>query len=328
MPESKSGALPLGDSPRESVASAISGRCEPPQRVSVERPRHKSREAAGARRPGQYLRGCILGGERREYARTRPRHARFHRRRRRCCLASERFETSRDFRKSRGRNRLQIVAAKPLRKEKYFRGGAISCQFGGGENRRCRHCGIGCEYHEPSRRQAHRGEQFADPASKRRLSENKERHVRPELERKAHQHASRITQLPEPIEPEQNCGGIRAAAAEACSHRKLLPYRQADASIDATGLLHEARGPDREIILGCHTCQTLLANDRTVASLGKRDRVGARDRNEESLERVISVRTPARHVQKRVELGRRRQRQGPPHAHCQESTASRSSTSG
>src|SRR5215468_1150536 len=127
MPESKSGALPLGDSPRESVASASSGRRKPPQGVPIERPRYKSREAAGARCPGENLRSRILGSKRRENARTGPRHARFDRSWSLRCLAGKHFETGRDFRESRGRNRLQIVAAKPLRKEKYFRGGAISC---------------------------------------------------------------------------------------------------------------------------------------------------------------------------------------------------------
>ena len=66
----------------------------------------------------------VLGRESREHAGARPGHARLRRR------ACERDERLRDFRKSRDRDALQVVAAITLGKDVYFRRRGRACQFG------------------------------------------------------------------------------------------------------------------------------------------------------------------------------------------------------
>src|SRR4051812_30099428 len=104
MPESKSGALPLGDSPAE---PRLSRECV--KRMSRER----SNEAAlhGRGQPCQRLRGLPLAGEGGEHGGAGARHAR----------AVEPLERVLHFRKFRGGDGGEIVAAVTLGKDVYFR---------------------------------------------------------------------------------------------------------------------------------------------------------------------------------------------------------------
>ena len=91
MPESKSGALPLGDSPRETVTSEIlEGRHrlgKRPERVTIECTRSKTGHSAG--QPRERLSRSLFVGKGSQHTRARARHARPRRR----CHATKRLES-------------------------------------------------------------------------------------------------------------------------------------------------------------------------------------------------------------------------------------------
>src|SRR5215467_7485721 len=196
MPESKSGALPLGDSPRETAASTASS--ERPQRVTSQRPRNEAFHVVWhtQQRPSR----GILGFEGGEDASPRTRHACTRLR----SLACKRVKMTRNLREPRSRSGVKIVAAIPFGKDHYFRGPAIACQFRRGENARCRHACRWCQDREPRRRKRDGQKLLANTLRKRRLSENKKWNVGAQLERDFHQCGARHAETPQPIEPQQN----------------------------------------------------------------------------------------------------------------------------
>src|SRR5437763_17035859 len=133
--------------------------------------------------------------------------------------------------------------------------------------------------------------------------------------------------VPELVQHEERRGRIRAPAAEARSQGDALANSKAGTEPRAGGVLQSASGPHREIGLGCEVLRALRPLDPPVVPHADLGRVGGIDELKEGLQLVIAVGTPARHMEKEIQLGGRRPARVAAGLHgCQSSTRSRTRT--
>ena len=108
---------------------------------------------------------------------------------------------------------------------------------------------------------------------------------------------------PEPIEGEKNGGRVGTAAPHARLTRNALLQTDFRAEAHARRLLQGAGRPNAEVLF-YFAHDVAHPNNGAVFAQRDVDRVAEVDQNEGGLQKVLSVGTAARHVQKEVELCR------------------------
>ena len=282
MPESKSGALPLGDSPAEKPVRAP--HCSRSRRES--RPRASPVRAltrttpSGCRASVRTTRLHAMRGSaaqrcarlalrwRTRRTRTLPIRSSAHRARR----AAQRVRSRRRSPGTAPRDRLEIVAAITLGKDVHFRRRRVACQFRRREHRRGRHVRRGGDEHEPQRAARDRRRALRRCRARRAGSPpTKNGTSAPSVERRSRSElAPRQAESPQPVEREQHASrrpscrrpGRRpseCACRARCRRRARAPRRA----------LQRARRAHREVVVRRHAVRrrgraTIAPSSRSV----------------------------------------------------------------
>ena len=247
MPESKSGALPLGDSPAETLPSRRrrGGRalCSTvPLQDPIPKARNATKPAARnealSRETGERMpcERCAPRGRRcppamrSPHVGPRPRVPRTPRTRTHPSPSFAPAATTRasaasargHFGIPRRRHRLEIVSAVTLGKDVYFRRRRASCQFRRREDARGRHMRRRHRERKPCRRQRDRRQRSPMPRASAFSPPTKNGTSAPSVSASVASRVARTVEAPQPIEREQHARRIGAAAAQSGAQRDAL----------------------------------------------------------------------------------------------------------
>ena len=249
MPESKSGALPLGDSPifGRTQASPYSGCLSRP---CATKPCIPSGSGAAPSRPRSSVNAAntqapepvILASP----------------------YSAQPLQVFAHHRVGAYYNRFQVVVSTTLWEGRDFQRWRVPCQSRTDKNLCRRHLNRGHQNHITGCRQGHRLQLFAYTLGEGAMAEYKNRDVGPQLQTKAFQHTARQLKLPEPVQGHQYGCSIRAAAAQAAAHGQFLLQVDIRAQAAAGACLQQTGRPEAQIPLHRDPGQRVQQPERAI----------------------------------------------------------------